>query len=69
MKLLLLDVLLLRIRISHHQHAVHGGNQKSRRSARRVEHDIAWLNIHQLAHQVADVTRRQNDAERLSIAA
>ena len=69
MKLLLLDVLLLRIRISHHQHSVHGRNQKSCRSARRVEHGIVRLNIHQLAHQIADVTGRQNDAERLSIAA
>ena len=68
-KLLLLDVLLLRIRIRQSQHPVHGGNQKSCRSARRVEYGIVRLNIHQLAHQIADVTGRQNDAQRLPVAA
>lgn len=68
-ELLLLDVLLLRVRICQHQHPVHGRNQESRRATSRVEHRVSRLYVHQLAHQVADVAGRQDDAQRLPVTA
>ena len=68
-QLLLLDIALLGVRVSQRQHAVHRRNQESGRSACRVEHGVVCLDVHQIAHQVADMARREHDAQRLPVTA
>ena len=69
MKLPFLDALFLLVTVRHRKHLVHGRNQESRRAARRVEHHIVRLDIHQITHKVSDMSRRQDDTQRLPVAA
>ena len=69
LQLLLLDVLSLLVTVGHGKHLVHSGNQESRRAARRVEHYVVRLDVNQITHKVSDVARRQDDAQRLPVAA
>ena len=68
-KALFLNVFALLLAGCRRKHAMHGGDEKSRRSACWVKHRICGLNINELTHKVADVLWREYDAECLAVPA
>ena len=68
MNLILLDELALII-VGGLKHTAHGGDKKTSRTATRVEDDIIGLEVDEVAEQFGDVSRGQDYAQALPVAA